>query len=202
MIGEQELQQFIQQVFQKYDRDRSGSLDAMELTNFFNDVFQQMGNQTRFNQQQAMQALRVIDKNSDGKASQQELYMAFKQILIQQGKFKQVPGGGMGGGMGGQQQGGWGQQGGGMQQGGQWGGQQGGQYGGQQPGQQGGQWGGQQPGQQGGWGQQGGQGQPGQQGGWGQQPGQQGGQWGGQQPGQQGGQQGGWGQQGGQSGWK
>ena len=198
MIGEQELQQFIQQVFQKYDRDRSGSLDAMELTNFFNDVFQQMGNQTRFNQQQAMQALRVIDKNSDGKASQQELYMAFKQILIQQGKFKQGPGGGMGG----QQQGGWGQQGGGMQQGGQWGGQQGGQYGGQQPGQQGGQWGGQQPGQQGGWGQQGGQGQPGQQGGWGQQPGQQGGQWGGQQPGQQGGQQGGWGQQGGQSGWK
>ena len=116
----------------------------MELTNFFNDVFQQMGNPTRFTQQQAMQALRIIDKNSDGKASQQELYLAFKNILIQQGKFKQGGGGGMQGGMGGQQ-GGWGGQQGGMGMQGGMGGQQGGWGGQQQGGQQG--WGGQQGGQ-------------------------------------------------------
>ncbi len=69
MIGDYELQQFIDQVFSKYDRDRSGTLDSNELTNFFNDVFSQMGNGTRFNQQQSMNALKAIDQNSDGKAS-------------------------------------------------------------------------------------------------------------------------------------
>ena len=71
MIGDSELRQFIQQVFQKYDRDRSGSLDPNELTSFFNDVFSQMGNPTRFNMQQAQAAMTAIDKNNDGKASQQ-----------------------------------------------------------------------------------------------------------------------------------
>ena len=64
MIGDQELQQFITQVFQRYDRDRSGYLDGMELTNFFNDVFKQMGNNTTFTQQQALNALRAIDQNN------------------------------------------------------------------------------------------------------------------------------------------
>ena len=69
MITEVELRQFIKQVFTRYDRDRTGALDALELAAFFNDVFAQMGQSTRLNNQQAMDALRVIDSNSDGRAS-------------------------------------------------------------------------------------------------------------------------------------
>ena len=71
MITEQELQQFIEQVFNRYDRDRTGTLDSNELAAFFNDVFAQMGQSTRLNNQQALDALRVIDTNSDGRASKQ-----------------------------------------------------------------------------------------------------------------------------------
>lgn len=70
-IPDDVLKNYINQIFQKYDRDNSGTLDAGELAMFFNDVFQMMGNPTRVNQQQAMQALTAIDKNNDGKASKQ-----------------------------------------------------------------------------------------------------------------------------------
>ena len=69
MIADSALQSYIDQIFNKYDRDYSGTLDASELACFFNDVFQMMGNPTRVNQQDAMRALMQIDKNNDGKAS-------------------------------------------------------------------------------------------------------------------------------------
>lgn len=69
MIDDNTLRSFIDKVFANYDRDRSGTLDSSELAGFFNDVFQMSGNQTRINQQQAMQAIKAIDANNDGKAS-------------------------------------------------------------------------------------------------------------------------------------
>lgn len=68
-IPDHVLQNYIDQIFNKFDRDRSGTLDASELANFFNDVFQLMGDPTRINEFQARQAMQAIDQNSDGKAS-------------------------------------------------------------------------------------------------------------------------------------
>ena len=33
------LRSYIDTVFNRYDTDRNGSLDVMEMTNFFNDLF-------------------------------------------------------------------------------------------------------------------------------------------------------------------
>eukprot|EP00919_Chromeraceae_sp_WS-2016_P051361 GHVR01121765.1.p1 GENE.GHVR01121765.1~~GHVR01121765.1.p1 ORF type:complete len:153 (+),score=15.49 GHVR01121765.1:810-1268(+) len=82
-IPDNVLKQYIDQIFSKYDQDNSGTLNAFELSSFFNDVFVMMGNPTRVDQNQANQALMSIDKNNDGQASKQELFMAFKQILAQ-----------------------------------------------------------------------------------------------------------------------
>lgn len=69
MISDQVLTNYVDQVFSKYDRDNSGTLNPTELTNFFNDVFQLMGNPTRINEFQTRQAMQSIDKNYDGLAS-------------------------------------------------------------------------------------------------------------------------------------
>jgi len=69
-VNEQQLRQFVAQVFQRYDRDHSGTLELHELAAFFNEVFQTMGSPARLNQQQASDALRAIDRNMDGKATQ------------------------------------------------------------------------------------------------------------------------------------
>jgi Ca2+-binding EF-hand superfamily protein len=68
-IQDNVLQNYIDTIFNKFDRDRSGTLDPNELASFFNDVFAMMGNPTRINDQQARQALMSIDKDFDGKAS-------------------------------------------------------------------------------------------------------------------------------------
>jgi Ca2+-binding EF-hand superfamily protein len=68
-IPDSTLRQYIDTIFVKYDRDRSMTLDISELANFFNDVFMMMGDPRRINQQQAYQALMMIDQNNDGRAS-------------------------------------------------------------------------------------------------------------------------------------
>jgi Ca2+-binding EF-hand superfamily protein len=50
-VSPQQLQVYIDQVFAQFDRDGSGSLDVNEMANFFNTVFQRMGDPTRINQQ-------------------------------------------------------------------------------------------------------------------------------------------------------
>jgi hypothetical protein len=39
MMDELGLQQYIDQIFSRYDNRKDGSLDASELVNFFNDMF-------------------------------------------------------------------------------------------------------------------------------------------------------------------
>ena len=42
-LQDQMLKAYIDQIFDKYDTDKSGTLDDDELTYFFNDLFQQLG---------------------------------------------------------------------------------------------------------------------------------------------------------------
>jgi Ca2+-binding EF-hand superfamily protein len=56
-IPDNMLRQYIDQIFNKYDRDRSGTIETIELENFFNDVFASVGDSRRINQQQAFQVL-------------------------------------------------------------------------------------------------------------------------------------------------
>ena len=68
-ISDQQLRAYIDQVFMKYDRNNSGTLDPNELYLFFNDIFAMTGNNYRLTPQQATQAMRAIDANGDGVAS-------------------------------------------------------------------------------------------------------------------------------------
>jgi len=63
------LRNYVDQVFMKFDSNRSGTLEAIELAGFFNEVFAMMGDPRRMDQNSAMQALRAIDQNCDGRAN-------------------------------------------------------------------------------------------------------------------------------------
>ena len=80
-LSDNQLKTYIDEIFDRYDADRSGNLDANELANFFNDLFRTIGNPTVITQQQAQNAICSIDKNNDGKANKMELFMAFKGII-------------------------------------------------------------------------------------------------------------------------
>ena len=80
-VSDQQLQAYIDQVFQQFDRDGSQSLDVNELANFFNAVFQRMGDPTRVSQQDAQQIFASIDTNRDGRCAKMELFTVFKAVL-------------------------------------------------------------------------------------------------------------------------
>ena len=77
------LRLYVDEIFSVYDKDHSQSLDLNEITLFLNDVFSKMNDPRRFNQQQALQTLKSIDVNNDGKASKMEMFLVIKRILSQ-----------------------------------------------------------------------------------------------------------------------
>ena len=70
-LNDHQLMQFISDIFVKYDRDNSGGLDALELSNFFTDLYRSMGYNAQISYPQAQMALASIDKNFDRRASRQ-----------------------------------------------------------------------------------------------------------------------------------
>ena len=87
MISDQHLAGYIENIFNHYDKDHSQGLDACELTGFFNDLYRAMGINKTVTVLEAQNALASIDKNHDGRASKQELYEAFKKVLVNEGAF-------------------------------------------------------------------------------------------------------------------
>jgi Ca2+-binding EF-hand superfamily protein len=65
-LQDQMLQSYIDKIFDKYDADRSGSLDEQEMTFFFNDLFQSLNMNITINKEQALEAIKSIDQNYDG----------------------------------------------------------------------------------------------------------------------------------------
>ena len=53
-IEDQMLKSYIDQIFDKYDTDRSGTLDEQEMTYFFNDLFKSLGMNVTVTEQQSL----------------------------------------------------------------------------------------------------------------------------------------------------
>lgn len=84
-ITDQHLAAYIEKIFVNYDRDGSGTLEASELTVFFNDVYRAMGNNQGVSPHQAQQALGILDKDFNGRITKAELFNAFKEVLMKEG---------------------------------------------------------------------------------------------------------------------
>ena len=80
-LQDEMLKSYIESVFNKYDTDKNGALDVHEMTNFFNDLFRNLGMNSVVTEAQSMEAIRSIDDNSDGMVDRGELFKAFKMML-------------------------------------------------------------------------------------------------------------------------
>lgn len=75
------IKAYVDQTFEKYDTDKSGTLDEKELTFFFNDLFKTLGMKDTVTKQQSLEAIKSIDQNSDGSVDKQELFEAFMKMI-------------------------------------------------------------------------------------------------------------------------
>ena len=62
-----QLRQAIDAIFNKYDTDKSGTLEDNEIFNLINDAFKSLGRNKEVSQQEVQQFITAIDKNGDGK---------------------------------------------------------------------------------------------------------------------------------------
>lgn len=88
-IGDMQLRQYIDQVFMKYDYNRTGTLSLPELHVFLNELYMMCGSPRVVTYQEAYSALMAMDSNRDGQINKYELFNLFRYMT--QPGFQPVP---------------------------------------------------------------------------------------------------------------
>ncbi len=65
--SDDQLKQAIDGIFDKYDTDKSGTLEDGEVLTLINDAFKSLGRGKEVSQTDVKQFVNAIDKNGDGK---------------------------------------------------------------------------------------------------------------------------------------
>ena len=76
-----ELRNAVNAVFDAYDTDKSGTLEANEITKLINDALKHMGQNRQVSEGEVQQFIAAVDKNSDGKVAKPELFEIFKKVI-------------------------------------------------------------------------------------------------------------------------
>jgi Ca2+-binding EF-hand superfamily protein len=76
-----QLRQAIDAIFNKYDSDKSGTLEGNEIFSLINDAFKSLGRNREVKSDEVGQFVKAIDKNGDGKISKTELFEILKKLI-------------------------------------------------------------------------------------------------------------------------
>lgn len=79
--SDDDLRNAVNAVFDAYDKDKSGTLEANEITQLINDALKHMGQGRQVTQQEVNQFIAAVDKNNDGKVAKPELFEIFKRVI-------------------------------------------------------------------------------------------------------------------------
>lgn len=79
--SDQQLKQAINGIFDKYDTDRSGTLEVGEIEKLITDVFKSLGKAKNANQDDVSNFVAAIDRNGDGKIAKEEFFSVLKSFI-------------------------------------------------------------------------------------------------------------------------
>lgn len=79
--SDDQLRQAIDAIFNKYDTDKSGTLQGNEIFLLINDAFKSLGRNRDVKSDEVNQFVKAIDKNGDGKISKAELFEILKKLI-------------------------------------------------------------------------------------------------------------------------
>lgn len=68
-----QLRQAIDGIFDKYDSDKSGTLEQNEVFSLITDAFKSLDRNRQVTKEDVVKFIKVIDKNGDGKIAKPEL---------------------------------------------------------------------------------------------------------------------------------
>lgn len=82
--SDDDLRNAVNAVFDAYDKDKSGTLEANEITLLINDALKHMNQNRQVTPEEVNQFISAVDKNNDGKVAKGELFEIFKRVISQQ----------------------------------------------------------------------------------------------------------------------
>lgn len=77
---DQQLKDAVDAVFQQFDNDKSGTLEADEVSKLINAALKQMNANRSASQSEIAGLIKSVDKNGDGKIGKVELFEIFKKV--------------------------------------------------------------------------------------------------------------------------
>lgn len=80
-LTEKHIRKAIDQIFVKYDKDRSGTLDLTEVKTIVEEAFRQTGTKKTIAEEDVKKFVSLVDANSDGIISKDELFLVFKKAI-------------------------------------------------------------------------------------------------------------------------
>lgn len=81
--SDKQLKEAINVVFDKYDVDKSGTLDFSEVKNVISDAFKQIGTTRTVTNEDVKKLIGAVDKDNDFKITKSELLQIFKMLVNQ-----------------------------------------------------------------------------------------------------------------------
>lgn len=79
--NEADLRKAVDAVFNSYDADKSGTLEAQEVASLINDALKQMQQTRKVTQAEVDQFISSVDSNNDKKINKEELFEIFKKVV-------------------------------------------------------------------------------------------------------------------------
>ena len=80
-MSDAQIQEAVNSIFDKYDKDKSGSLDKAELKKIIEDIFASMKDSRKITDDDAQKVLTAMDKDKDGTVSKAELVQIIKRLV-------------------------------------------------------------------------------------------------------------------------
>lgn len=80
-IKDEILKSYIEQIFNLYDTQGTGSLNANNITSFFNDLFRSVEISIVLTPQQSFEAIKLVFPSYTNNITKDELFLVFKVLL-------------------------------------------------------------------------------------------------------------------------
>lgn len=80
LMTDQQIKQYVDNIFNKYDKDRSYTLDLQELSEFINDLLLARGSITLANAQQINNSMRALNPHGGDEMTKQTLYTTIQKF--------------------------------------------------------------------------------------------------------------------------